>query len=79
MTNKIALTEKEELIQHPELETPAPIEIEGGIFNISAVHPHGNRMQRRHKQRHHPYFTKTRTGGRLWEVAIRDEQRKTAG
>jgi len=41
---------------------------DGTIQTFYNEHENGPRRQRRYKQRHHPFFTKTRTGGRNWQI-----------
>lgn len=48
---------------------------EGRVRTLWTPHPHGVRAQRRFRQRHHPYFTKVPTRGRLWRIALADDQR----
>lgn len=49
---------------------------DGNVRTYFETHPLGNRKTRRYRSRHHPYFTKTRTGGRDWEITLRDLSRE---
>lgn len=51
------------------------IDEDGTVHTYYEIHPNGNRRQRRYRLRHHPFFTKTRTGGRDWQVRIKELSR----
>jgi hypothetical protein len=44
---------------------------EGKVRTLFLTHPNGNRMLRRSRQRHHPFFTKDRSPGREWLQDLR--------
>jgi hypothetical protein len=51
---------------------------EGQVRTFFSTHPAGNRVQRRSRQRHHPFFTKDRSPGREWLQAMREHHRAQA-
>jgi hypothetical protein len=56
---------------HPRTEdSTITIKVDGDThevpIKIPVAHPDGNRQHRRARQRHHPYYTKSRHKGREW-------------
>jgi hypothetical protein len=43
------------------------MDTDGSVKTFYNTHESGNRRMRRSRQQHHPFFTKTRTGGRDWQ------------
>ena len=61
---------------HPNTPSYQVQDADGAVKTYFETHPGGNRKQRRYRSRHHPYFTKKRTGGRDWELIVRERSRE---
>lgn len=52
---------------------------DGKYRTLWLTHPHGNRKVRRYRQRHHPFFTKSRHKGRDWGILVSGQRQEATG